>query len=96
MSAFQNTLNGQSVTSLRKFESENPATGESLGQVPHLSAEQVAPPISEPALTRTLCLCASRNLPTTAATCAVQKLVVEVTNDLCARDAWPGARQGTR
>lgn len=42
MRTFENTVNGQSVASARTFESKNPATGETLGLVPHSTAEQVA------------------------------------------------------
>jgi len=42
MKTFSNTVNGRSVTSVRTFESSNPATGEVLGLVPHSTAEQVA------------------------------------------------------
>lgn len=42
MQTFENTVNGQSVASARTFESKNPATGETLGLVPHSTSEQVA------------------------------------------------------
>lgn len=41
MRTFENTVNGQSVASARTFESKNPATGETLGLVPHSTTEQV-------------------------------------------------------
>lgn len=51
----------------------------------------VAHDIYRPAITRTLALCASRNIPMTHATRAVSKLVVLVTRALCGRGEWPGA-----
>ncbi|MDM0071439.1 aldehyde dehydrogenase family protein [Variovorax sp. J31P207] len=39
---YQNILNGSGVDSPHSFESKNPATGETLGLVPHSTAEQVA------------------------------------------------------
>jgi acyl-CoA reductase-like NAD-dependent aldehyde dehydrogenase len=42
MNTFENTISGQRVSSPRKFESRNPATGEVLGWVPHSTPEQVA------------------------------------------------------
>ena len=39
---FANTVAGRPVGAVRSFPSLNPATGETLGQVPHTSAEQVA------------------------------------------------------
>ena len=49
-------------------------------------------PVGEPAVTRHVTLCASRNIPLTNAAAAIGRLVREVTEDLCARGAWPGAR----
>ncbi len=49
-------------------------------------------PVDEPAVTRRVTLCASRNIPLTNASAAIAKLVREVTEDLCERGAWPGAR----
>jgi len=49
-------------------------------------------PVGDPAVTRHVTLCASRNIPLTNASTAIAKLVREVTEDLCARGAWPGAR----
>ncbi|SFB75714.1 LysR substrate-binding domain-containing protein [Massilia yuzhufengensis] len=51
-------------------------------------------PVVDPAVTRQVTLCASRNIPLTNAAAAIGKLVREVTEDLCARGAWPGARLG--
>ena len=42
MKTFDNVVNGRRVRSPRSFESRNPATGETIGLVPHSSAEQVA------------------------------------------------------
>jgi len=39
---FENTVNGRRVGSTRTFASKNPATGETLGLVPHSTPEQVA------------------------------------------------------
>ena len=49
-------------------------------------------PVEDPALMRQVSLSASRNIPLTNAAAAIGKLVREVTEDLCARGAWPGAR----
>lgn len=48
--------------------------------------------VADPALTRRVILCNSRNIPLTNAAAAIGRLVREVTEDLCARGAWPGAR----
>ncbi|CUI06579.1 LysR substrate-binding domain-containing protein [Massilia antarctica] len=48
--------------------------------------------IHSPALARTVTLCASRNIPLTNAAGAVKRLVHQVTEELCAGGAWPGAR----
>ncbi|MBB3178688.1 aldehyde dehydrogenase family protein [Variovorax sp. Sphag1AA] len=42
MKTFENTVNGRLVGSARTFASKNPATGETLGLVPHSTSEQVA------------------------------------------------------
>ncbi|MDM0016420.1 aldehyde dehydrogenase family protein [Variovorax saccharolyticus] len=42
MRTFQNTVNGRPAAVARSFESKNPATGETLGLVPHATPEQVA------------------------------------------------------
>ncbi|NHZ65628.1 LysR substrate-binding domain-containing protein [Massilia genomosp. 1] len=52
----------------------------------------LARPIHSPALARTVTLCASRNIPLTNAAAAVKRLVHQVTAELCAGGAWPGAR----
>ncbi len=49
-------------------------------------------PVYAPAVTRHVTLCASRNIPLTNAAAAIGKLVREVTEELCANGAWPGAR----
>jgi LysR family transcriptional regulator, nitrogen assimilation regulatory protein len=49
-------------------------------------------PVGSPAVTRHVTLCASRNIPLTNAASAIGGLVREVTEDLCTRKAWPGAR----
>jgi LysR family nitrogen assimilation transcriptional regulator len=47
--------------------------------------------IVEPAISRTVVLCASRNLPPTTAVTAISKLAVDVVRRLCTSAAWPGA-----
>jgi LysR family transcriptional regulator, nitrogen assimilation regulatory protein len=49
-------------------------------------------PVQDPAVTRRVILCSSRNIPLTNAAAAIGRLVREVTEDLCTRGAWPGAR----
>ncbi len=49
--------------------------------------------IHGPALSRSVTLCASRNIPLTNAAAAIGKLVHQVTRELCASGAWPGASQ---
>jgi LysR family nitrogen assimilation transcriptional regulator len=51
-----------------------------------------ATPIDSAALTRTVTLCASKNIPLTNATAAVSRLVQEVTRELCGKGRWLGAR----
>ncbi|HZV67774.1 MAG TPA: LysR substrate-binding domain-containing protein [Telluria sp.] len=48
-------------------------------------------PIHSPGLSRTVTLCASRNIPLTNAAAAVSRLVLQVTQQLCRGGAWPGA-----
>ena len=50
-----------------------------------------ARPLHSPAMTRSVTLCASRNIPLTNAAAAVSRLVQEVTAGLCASGAWLGA-----
>lgn len=47
--------------------------------------------IHSPGLSRTVTLCASRNIPLTNAAAAVSRLVVQVTRELCDTNAWQGA-----
>ncbi|MES2126118.1 MAG: LysR substrate-binding domain-containing protein [Pseudomonadota bacterium] len=47
--------------------------------------------ITNPAITRQVTLCASKNIPLTNAATAVATLVHEVARALCASGAWPGA-----
>ena len=47
--------------------------------------------ITDPAITRQVTLCASKNIPLTNAASAVAALVHEVARELCANGAWPGA-----
>jgi LysR family nitrogen assimilation transcriptional regulator len=48
--------------------------------------------IRDPAIARTVVLCASRNIPLTNAAAAVGRLVAQVAHDLCDSGAWIGAR----
>ena len=54
--------------------------------------QMVAHPISGAAISRTVSLCSSRNIPLTNAAAAVRKLVLDVTNDLCSSRRWLGAK----
>lgn len=47
--------------------------------------------ISQSDLSRTVVLCSSKNIPLTTAALAVEKLVLEVTRELCASGRWLGA-----
>ena len=49
-------------------------------------------PITGASLSRTVVLCASKNIPLTNAARAVERLVSEVSKDLCANGTWLGAR----
>jgi LysR family nitrogen assimilation transcriptional regulator len=49
-------------------------------------------PVHSPTITRRVVLCASRNIPLTNAAAAIGRLVRQVTAQLCANGAWPGAR----
>jgi len=49
-------------------------------------------PISAPAMSRSVTLCASKNIPLTNAATAVSRLVHQVTRELCDSGAWTGAR----
>lgn len=48
--------------------------------------------IVDPAISRTVTLCSSRNIPLTNAAAAVSRLVGQVARELCASGAWIGAR----
>lgn len=52
-------------------------------------------PLHSPGLARKVTLCASRNIPLTNAAAAISRLVAQVTAELCASGAWPGARLAT-
>jgi LysR family transcriptional regulator, nitrogen assimilation regulatory protein len=49
-------------------------------------------PVNSPPVTRRVVLSASRNIPLTNAAAAIGRLVREVSEELCAGAAWPGAR----
>ncbi|MES2322104.1 MAG: LysR substrate-binding domain-containing protein [Pseudomonadota bacterium] len=51
-----------------------------------------ARPLHQPPVSRSVMLCASRNIPLTNAAAAVRALVLEVTRGLCERGEWRGAR----
>jgi LysR family nitrogen assimilation transcriptional regulator len=46
--------------------------------------------IEQPTISRTVVLCASRNIPLTNAAEAIRKLVQQVSQQLCAEQLWPG------
>jgi LysR family nitrogen assimilation transcriptional regulator len=48
--------------------------------------------ITSPAISRSVILCASKNIPLTNAAAAVGRLVLQVTRTLCQDGAWSGAR----
>lgn len=50
--------------------------------------DMVALPISGERMARTLALCASKNIPLTNAAAAVERLVLDVTDDLCRSGKW--------
>ncbi len=52
----------------------------------------MAYPIAGANISRTVTLCASRNIPLTNAAAAVERLVLEVTAHLCGSNAWVAAR----
>ena len=54
--------------------------------------EMRAIPITGAALSRTVVLCSSKNIPLTNAAMAVEKLVVDVAHDLCGSGQWSGTR----
>ncbi|MTV38904.1 LysR substrate-binding domain-containing protein [Duganella radicis] len=47
--------------------------------------------IHSPPISRTVVLCASRNIPLTNAAAAISRLVRQVSDQLCADGSWPGA-----
>ncbi|HYD60464.1 MAG TPA: LysR substrate-binding domain-containing protein [Noviherbaspirillum sp.] len=49
-------------------------------------------PITDTDISRTVALCWSRNIPLTNAATAVKKLVIDVTNALCASGRWMGTK----
>ena len=48
--------------------------------------------IHDPAISRTVVLCFSRNIPLTNAAAAITRLVRQVSDQLCAEGLWPGAK----
>ncbi|MES2534521.1 MAG: LysR substrate-binding domain-containing protein [Pseudomonadota bacterium] len=48
-------------------------------------------PITGATISRTIALCSSKNIPLTDAASAVERLVIDVTADLCRLGTWPGA-----
>jgi LysR family nitrogen assimilation transcriptional regulator len=56
------------------------------------AASLAAFPVHSPDINRRVVLCASRNIPLTNAAAAIARLVRQVTEDLCASGAWPGAK----
>jgi LysR family nitrogen assimilation transcriptional regulator len=51
-----------------------------------------ARPLHQPPVSRSVTLCASRNIPLTNAAAAVSRLVLQVTRELCESGEWRGAR----
>jgi LysR family nitrogen assimilation transcriptional regulator len=54
--------------------------------------EMRACPISDVQLSRTVSLCSSKNIPLTNAAMAVERLVLDVSRDLCASGSWLGTK----
>lgn len=48
--------------------------------------------LRSPAISRTVMLCASRNIPLTNAAAAIRRLAVSVAHGLCESGSWPGAK----
>jgi LysR family nitrogen assimilation transcriptional regulator len=48
--------------------------------------------VSDVQLSRTVTLCSSKNIPLTNAAMAVEKLVLDVTRQLCHHRVWPHTR----
>ncbi|MFC3108393.1 LysR substrate-binding domain-containing protein [Undibacterium arcticum] len=65
-----------------------------LAEIEHGSMRAQA--ITEPGITREVALCASKSIPLTTAAAAVERLVLEVTQDLCGSGRWLGARDLTQ
>jgi LysR family transcriptional regulator, nitrogen assimilation regulatory protein len=61
-----------------------------LAEIEH--GAMTAHPIIEPAISRSVALCASKNIPLTNAAAVVRQLVLEVTAQLCSSGRWLGAR----
>lgn len=61
-----------------------------LSEIEH--AELRATPITGAALSRTVVLCASKNIPLTNAARAVERLVLALSKELCDSGKWQGAR----
>jgi LysR family transcriptional regulator, nitrogen assimilation regulatory protein len=59
-----------------------------LSEIEH--GQLAAWPIAGAGISRTVALCWSRNIPLTNASMAVKKLVIDVTNTLCASGRWMG------
>lgn len=57
-----------------------------LSEIEH--GQLMAWPIAGTGISRTVVLCWSRNIPLTNAAAAVKKLVIDVTNELCANGRW--------
>lgn len=61
-----------------------------LAEIEH--GAMTAHPITAPGISRTVSLCASKNIPLTNAAAVVRQLVLEVTAQLCSSGRWLGAR----
>lgn len=61
-----------------------------LSEIEH--GTMAAHPISGTKISRTVVLCASRNIPLTNAAAAVERLVLDVTRELCSSGRWLGVR----
>ena len=78
--------------------SGEPKEGQTLEEVERLMLAEIergsmrALPIVSPTISRTVVLCASRNIPLTNAASAIVQLAGEVAGQLCQQGAWPGAR----
>lgn len=54
--------------------------------------EMIASPINDVSLSRTVVLCSSKNIPLTNAAMAVEKLVLDLSRELCLSGKWQGAK----